>query len=150
LYLKRLIVGGIPRVYELSRIFRNEGISIQHNPEFTMLEFYQAYSDYRDLIDLTQSMLTHVVESVVGSLEVPFQEHTLDFRHWQRYSMKEAILRFWPTAAPRISEADLGSQEKLRDLLRGMNVPFEAGDGRGKLLGSLFETVAESHLIQPT
>ena len=150
LYLKRLIVGGMPRVYELSRIFRNEGISIQHNPEFTMLEFYQAYSDYRDLMELTQSMLTSVIESVVGALDITFQEHTLDFRHWQRYSMKEAVLRFWPAGGPRISEADLGSQEKLRELLQGMNLPFDPGDGRGKLLGSLFEAVAESHLIQPT
>ena len=150
LYLKRLIVGGIPRVYELSRIFRNEGISIQHNPEFTMLEFYQAYSDYRDLMELTQSMLTTVIQSVAGALEIPFQEHTLDFRHWQRYSMKEAVLRFWPAGGPQISEADLESQERLRELLHGMNVPFDPGDGRGKLLGTLFETVAESHLIQPT
>jgi lysyl-tRNA synthetase class 2 len=150
LHLKRLIIGGIPRVYELSRIFRNEGISTQHNPEFTMLEFYQAYSDYRDLMDLTQVMFTRVIEPVVGSLEIPFQEHTLDFRQWQRYSMKEAILRFWPSDGPRISETDLANQAKLRELLRGLNVSFEPGDGRGKLLGSLFETVAESHLIQPT
>jgi lysyl-tRNA synthetase, class II len=150
LHLKRLIIGGIPRVYELSRIFRNEGISTQHNPEFTMLEFYQAYSDYRDLMDLTQIMFTRVIESVVDSLEIPFQEHTLDFRHWQRYSIKEAILRFWPSAGGRISESDLENQDKLRELLRRMNVPFEPGDGRGKLLGSLFETVAESYLIQPT
>jgi lysyl-tRNA synthetase, class II len=101
-------------------------------------------------MDLTQVMFTRVIESVAGSLELPFQEHTLDFRHWQRYSMKEAILRFWPASAPRISETDLASQDRLRELLRGMNVRFEPGDGRGKLLGSLFETVAESHLIQPT
>src|SRR6266705_909784 len=95
LYLKRLIVGGLPRVYELSRIFRNEGISSQHNPEFTMLEFYQAYSDYRDLMDLTRTMLTKVAEAVTGSPEVTYQEHVLDFRQCQRYTMKEAILHFW-------------------------------------------------------
>jgi len=79
LYLKRLIVGGLPRVYEMSRIFRNEGISSQHNPEFTMLEFYQAYSDYRDLMDLTEIMITQVAERVTGSLQIPYQDHVLDF-----------------------------------------------------------------------
>ncbi len=150
LYLKRLIVGGIPRVYEMSRIFRNEGISAQHNPEFTMLEFYQAYSDYRDLMDLTQKMITQVAEAVTGSHKVPYQEHVLDFDNWQRYSMKEAILRFWPESPPKPTEEDLRSREKLRMLARALNAPFESSDGPGKLLGTLFETVVEPHLIQPT
>ena len=149
LYLKRLIVGGLPRVYELSRIFRNEGISSQHNPEFTMLEFYQAYSDYRDLMDLTRTMLTKVAEAVTGSLEVTYQEHVLDFRQWQRYTMKEAILHFWPENISRPSEEDLRSLEKLRALLQGFKVSFAQADGRGKLLAALFEAVAEPKLIQP-
>ena len=116
LYLKRLIVGGIPRVYELSRIFRNEGISTHHNPEFTMLEFYQAYSDYNDLMDLSQELITRVAETVTGSRQVPFGEHVLDFDQWQRLSMKEAIFKFWPDSVPAPSEDDLRSLEKLRSL----------------------------------
>ncbi len=150
LHLKRLIVGGIPRVYELSRIFRNEGISSQHNPEFTMLEFYQAYSDFRDLMDLTQEMITRVAESVTGSRKVPFQEHILDFDAWRRFTLKEAILQFWPASLPRPSEDDLHSEESLRRMARSLNVTVESGSGRGKLMAAVFETVAEPHLIQPT
>ncbi len=150
LYLKRLIVGGIPRVYELGRIFRNEGISAHHNPEFTMLEFYQAYSDYKDLMDLSEEMLGHVAETVTGSRKVEFQGQTLDFNHWQRMTMKEAILRFWPANCPAPSEERLKDPDYLRDLARRQHAPHEAGDGPGKILGSIFETVAEAHLIQPT
>jgi len=150
LYLKRLIVGGIPRVYELSRIFRNEGISTQHNPEFTMLEFYQAYSDFRDLMDLTQEMLTQIAESVAGSRQVPYQEHTLDFDRWQRFSMKEAILHFWPGHLPKPSEEDLRVEARLRDLAAAAGAESEAGGGTGKLLAALFEKIVEPNLIQPT
>ncbi|HYK90637.1 MAG TPA: lysine--tRNA ligase [Acidobacteriota bacterium] len=150
LYLKRLIVGGIPRVYEMSRIFRNEGISTQHNPEFTMLEFYQAYSDYRDLMDLTEKMLTQVAEAVTGSRQVQFEGHTLDFNNWRRYTMKEAILRFWPESLPKIVEEDLNSAEKLRGLACSVNAVVDPADGPGKLLAVIFEAVAEPHLVQPT
>jgi lysyl-tRNA synthetase class 2 len=150
LHLKRLIVGGIPRVYELSRIFRNEGISSHHNPEFTMLEFYQAYSDFRDLMDLTQEMLTELAEKVTGSRQVPYQEHVLDFDQWRRYSLVEAILAFWPASLEKPSEGDLRSPERLRELANAVKAPVAAGDGKGKLLASIFETVAEEHLIQPT
>ncbi len=150
LYLKRLIVGGIPRVYEMSRIFRNEGISAQHNPEFTMLEFYQAYSDFRDLMDMTQKMVTQVAETVTGSRQVPFLDHVLDFNLWHRYTMKEAILRFWPESTAKPREEDLKSEENLRTLARALNAPVEPSCGAGKLLGAIFETVAEAHLIQPT
>jgi lysyl-tRNA synthetase class 2 len=150
LYLKRLIVGGLPRVYELSRIFRNEGISAQHNPEFTMLEFYQAYSDFRDLMQLTEEMVTQVAERVAGSKQVPYQGHVLDFGNWQRYSMREAILKFWPASVPAPGEQDLQSVERLRGLVRGVGASFESADGCGKLQAALFEAVAEPHLIQPT
>jgi len=150
LHLKRLIVGGLPRVYELSRIFRNEGISTQHNPEFTMLEFYQAYSDYRDLMDLSQEMLTRVAEVITGSRQVPFGEHVLDFDRWQRFSMKEAIFKFWPSSLPVPSEQDLQSLDKLQSFAGSLHANFELTDGPGKLLATLFETVAEDHLIQPT
>jgi lysyl-tRNA synthetase, class II len=150
LYLKRLIVGGLPRVYELSRIFRNEGISTHHNPEFTMLEFYQAYSDYQDLMDLSQEMITRIAETVTGSRQVHYGEHVLDFDSWQRLSMKEAILQFWPDSMPAPSENDLRSMEQLRARAESLHAHFELSDGPGKLLAILFETVAEDHLIQPT
>jgi len=150
LYLKRLIVGGIPKVYELSRIFRNEGISTHHNPEFTMLEFYQAYSDYRDLMDLSQEMITRVAEAVSGSRQVQYGEHVLDFDHWQRFSMKDAILRFWPDSLPSPSEEDLRSPDRLRFFAESLHAHFELSDGAGKLLAVIFEAVAEDHLIQPT
>jgi lysyl-tRNA synthetase, class II len=150
LYLKRLIVGGISRVYELSRIFRNEGISTQHNPEFTMLEFYQAYSDYKDLMDLSQELITNLAEKIAGSRQVKFQDHTLDFDAWQRFSMKEAIIRFWPDSLPKPTEEDLLSIEKLRTLATSIQAHYELTDGPGKIMATLFETVAEDHLIQPT
>ncbi len=150
LYLKRLIVGGISRVYELSRIFRNEGVSTHHNPEFTMLEFYQAYSDYRDLMDLSQELITSLAEKITGSRQVKFQEHILNFDSWQRFSMKEAIFRFWPDSAPKPNEEDFLSVKKLRTLAASIHAHYELTDGPGKLLATLFETVAEDHLIQPT
>ncbi len=150
LHLKRLIVGGIPRVYELSRIFRNEGISSHHNPEFTMLEFYQAYSDFEDLMDLTEQMITRVAEVVTGSRQVPFEEHILDFNVWRRYSLKEAILRFWPDSIPKPSEDDLRSAAGLRRLAGALGAPIESDCGTGKLLGAIFEAVAEPQLLQPT
>ena len=150
LFLKRLIVGGIPKVYELSRIFRNEGISTQHNPEFTMLEFYQAYSDYNDLMDLSQEMITQVAEAVTGARQVRYSAHTLDFDHWQRLSMKEAIFRFWPDSLTAPKEDDLRSIERLRTLVEQLHAHFELSDGPGKLRAILFEAVAENQLIQPT
>lgn len=150
LHLKRLIVGGIPRVYELSRIFRNEGISTQHNPEFTMLEFYQAYSDYNDLMDLTQEMITRIAEVITGARQVKYGEHVIDFGRWQRLSMEEALFRFWPDSLAKPSEEDLQSIEKLHRLANSIHAHFELTDGPGKVLTSIFETVAEHHLIQPT
>jgi lysyl-tRNA synthetase, class II len=150
LYLKRLIVGGFPRVYELSRIFRNEGISTQHNPEFTMLEFYQAYSDFRDLMDLTEEMITQIVEVVTGSRTVTYLDQVLDFNRWQRYSLRDAIVRFWPESVPAPAGDDLKSPERLRALARSVNAKSELTDGPGKLLAAIFEEVAEPHLIQPT
>jgi len=150
LHLKRLIVGGFPRVYELSRIFRNEGISTQHNPEFTMLEFYQAYSDFRDLMDLTEEMITQLVEAVTGSRAVTYQGHVLDFNRWERFSLREAIVRFWPGSIPGPSSEDFCSLERLRALAGSVSAQFESTDGPGKLLAAIFEAVAEPHLIQPT
>ena len=95
LYLKRLVVGGLERVYEINRNFRNEGISTQHNPEFTMLEFYQAYTDYRGLMDLTRELLRQVAIDATGSPQVHYEGQTVDFDNIRRFSMREAVVEFW-------------------------------------------------------
>ena len=133
LYLKRLIVGGIPRVYELSRIFRNEGISTQHNPEFTMLEFYQAYSDYHDLMDLSQELITHIAEVIAGTRQVQFGEHILDFDNWQRLSMKEAIFRnSGPIHFPPLRKRICSRWKNFDHLARSLHAHFELTDGPGQ------------------
>ena len=101
LYLKRLIVGGLDRVYEINRNFRNEGISTQHNPEFTMLEFYQAYADYHDMIALTERLLRRVAEAVLGSVEFDYGGQRISFAKFERLTMKEAVLRYWPSEVER-------------------------------------------------
>ena len=96
LYLKRLVVGGLDRVYEINRNFRNEGISTQHNPEFTMLEFYQAYANYHDLMQLTEELIEFVAREVNGTTVTEFNGNTIDLAKWQRLTMREAIREFWP------------------------------------------------------
>jgi lysyl-tRNA synthetase class 2 len=147
LYLKRLIVGGLNRVYDLNRIFRNEGISTRHNPEFTMLEFYQAYSNYTELMDLTEEMLTGIAEKVCGSKVITYDEEQIDFGKWTRLSMKDAILKYSPV---KIEEDTLNDAAALRDLLKGLHADFDPRLPLGNLIGVLFETVAEQRLIQPT
>ena len=149
LYLKRLVVGGMDRVFEINRNFRNEGISTRHNPEFTMLEFYQAYSDYWDLMDLTEEMLAHVVEEVTGSLQVDFAGSRVDFSSFQRYSMVEAVRSFWRGGPPPSIE-QLGDLQGVSESLQGLGVSLPREAGWGKRLGLLFETVAEEQLMQPT
>ncbi len=99
LYLKRLVVGGMDRVYEINRNFRNEGISTQHNPEFTMLEFYMAYADYYDMMDFTERMLAQVAQDVNGTSICHFNGHEIDWSKFQRLSMREAIIHYWPENA---------------------------------------------------
>ncbi|MBN2430329.1 MAG: lysine--tRNA ligase [Acidobacteria bacterium] len=150
LYLKRLTVGGMERVFEINRNFRNEGISTQHNPEFTMIEFYQAYSDYRDLMELTRDMITWVVDEVVGQRVVTFKGQAIDFGTWHRFTMREAILHFWNRGEPRPAMADLADREGVAALLRRTGAEPAAGESRGALLGQLFEEVVEEQLVQPT
>jgi lysyl-tRNA synthetase class 2 len=147
LYLKRLIVGGLNRVYDMNRIFRNEGISTRHNPEFTMLEFYQAYSNYTDLMDLTEEMLTGIAEKVCGSKVTTYDDQQIDFGKWTRLSMKEAILKFSPE---KIDENTLKDRPALEALLKRLHAEFDPRLPLGNLIGALFETVAEQHLVQPT
>jgi lysyl-tRNA synthetase class 2 len=161
LYLKRLIVGQFERVYEINRNFRNEGISTHHNPEFTMLEFYQSYSDYRDLMDLTESLIKRLAERVLGKLEIEFDGKTISLRNWRRLSVKESIVEYWPESLiPRPSLADLDSPARIEALCRQWNL-FAADHSlqtlslrqdlsSGELLGELFEAVVEEHLVQPT
>ncbi len=156
LYLKRLVVGGIDRLYEINRNFRNEGISTQHNPEFTMLEFYQAYANYWDLMDLTEECIKSVAQEVNGTTITHFNGNQIDLSRWRRYSMREAIIEFWPPtagAAPLMAEfeSDTSLQRRV-DLLRlgGHHIEFKQGEPRGKTIATLFETVAEEHLIRPT
>ncbi len=157
LYLKRLVVGGLDRVYEINRNFRNEGISTQHNPEFTMLEFYQAYSDYRDLMDLTEEMLPWVAEQVTGGTRTKWQGRELDWNNWQRLSMRQAIIQYWPEAAgakPQMS--DFANAQSVGRLVKRFNaahtphMPYDPGAPAGKTVADLFEAVAEEHLFQPT
>jgi lysyl-tRNA synthetase class 2 len=120
LYLKRLVVGGLDRVYEINRNFRNEGVSTQHNPEFTMLEFYQAYANYHDLMDLTEELMKFVALEVNGTTVTEFNGHTIDLAKWQRLTMREAIVRFWPREAgqkPGIEH--LSATDALQKLLQG-------------------------------
>jgi len=157
LYLKRLVVGGLERVYEINRNFRNEGISTQHNPEFTMLEFYQAYADYHDLMQLTEDMLSQVARDVNGTTKASFNGQEFDFADWQRLSMREAIIKYWPdAAAPKPEIADFASHESVGKLVARLNashtphMPYDPAEPEGKTIAAMFETVAEHHLIQPT
>jgi lysyl-tRNA synthetase, class II len=151
LYLKRLVVGGLERVYEINRNFRNEGLSTRHNPEFTMLEFYQAYATYQDLMELTEEMVAEAAARVTGSTDVSYQGTTLSFaRGWKRLSMVEAVRE----AAPGLGEKDMRDAGALRAELR-RHVP--AGEtaaseklNAGELLGLLFAHLVEPRLVQPT
>lgn len=159
LYLKRLLVGGFERVYEINRNFRNEGISPRHNPEFTMLEFYMAYATFEDLISITEQMISHVAEEVCGSHIVNYQGTDLDFSApWQRMTMKEAIVRFWNSDWGPAHNAEEISLEQMDDpaaVQQLMDTYFKSdGSGPsmeyGEQIGFLFEAVAEEKLIQPT
>src|SRR6266446_1874634 len=161
LYLKRLTVGGFDRVYEINRNFRNEGISTQHNPEFTMLEFYEAYSNYRDLMDLNEQLFAQVAKAITGSTTVKYGEVDLDFSKMQRLTMREAIVKYWPAgagAAPKLEElaAPGGAQwatERYNVWAKANHAEYAAAKGKladGEWTGLLFETIAEGKLIQPT
>ncbi|HUQ50091.1 MAG TPA: lysine--tRNA ligase [Terriglobales bacterium] len=157
LYLKRLTVGGLDRVYEINRNFRNEGVSTQHNPEFTMLEFYQAYADYRDLMDLTEQMLAFVAKEVNGTTKTTFNDHEIDFADWQRLSMRDAIIKYWPeNAGAKPAMIDFSTKDSVGALVKRFNaahqphMAYDPADPAGKTIAALFEAVAEENLIQPT
>jgi len=149
LYLKRLIVGGFDRVFEINRNFRNEGISTQHNPEFTMLEFYQAYSNFEDLMGLTEEMFQQIVKKVCGDLEIVFDSHSIDFRKFARLSMVKSIQQYWTQGDPPGAD-DLCDCDQVLGLCEQVGVDCQKTDSWGKLLAGLFEHVVEEHLISPT
>ena len=151
LYLKRLIVGGLTRVYDLNRNFRNEGISFKHNPEYTMLEFYQAYSNYTDLMDLTEEMITGVVETVCGSRLITYDGAQVDFDQWSRMTVKEAILKYYPgDPGDSIAESSLSDLDTVKGLLDNVNADYNPQLPLGTLIGELFDAVAEKHMVGPT
>lgn len=147
LYLKRLVVGGFERVFEINRSFRNEGLSTRHNPEFTMLEFYQAYADYRDLMRLTEQLLRDLCRDLFGRAQIEYQGHHIDFeKDFDKLTMLDAIRRY----APQHAEA-LGDAQALAAILQSQyKVKADAGQDLGHLHTALFEEAVEALLIQPT
>jgi len=147
LYLKRLIVGGFEKVYEINRNFRNEGLSTRHNPEFTMLEFYQAYADYNDLMDLTEEMLRGLAQDVLGSAAVNYQGEQYDFgQPFERTTLRGSILKHNPQLTP----ADLDSLDAIRATAARMQIPVKDSWGVGKIQVEIFEKTVEAQLKQPT
>jgi len=152
LYLKRLTVGGIERVFEINRNFRNEGISTQHNPEFTMLEFYWAYVDYQRLMSFTEELLSTVATQVIGTTQFPFGEHTIDMSApFKRVSLRHAAAE---AASKKLGATvtvdELRSLDAVRQLASKLGVEIPKGAGPGKIASAIFESLWEEHLIQPT
>ncbi|MDY0050380.1 MAG: lysine--tRNA ligase, partial [Halothiobacillaceae bacterium] len=147
LYLKRLVVGGFERVYEINRNFRNEGLSTRHNPEFTMIEFYEAYADYTDLMNLTEALLRGLALHVLGQTEVPYQGEVYDFgAKFARMTVKEAILHF----NEGVTTEDLDDETRCRALATKLGIPLKDSYGLGKVQIEIFEKTAEHRLKNPT
>ncbi|HDY4894714.1 lysine--tRNA ligase [Yersinia enterocolitica] len=147
LYLKRLVVGGFERVFEINRNFRNEGVSPRHNPEFTMMELYMAYADYKDLITLTEELFRTLTETVLGSSVVQYGDQTFDFgKPFAKLTMKEAICKY----RPETNVADLDDMDKAVAIAESLGIKVEKSWGLGRVQCEIFEETAESHLIQPT
>ncbi|MEW7985223.1 MAG: lysine--tRNA ligase [Candidatus Thiodiazotropha sp.] len=147
LYLKRLVVGGFERVYEINRNFRNEGLSTRHNPEFTMLEFYEAYADYNDLMDLTEAMLRGLCQEILGGTEVSYQGERYDFGSpFRRMTVKESIRHF----NPDITVEMLDDEAQARTVAESMEIPLKPSYGLGKIQIEIFEKSVEHRLMNPT
>ncbi|GAM11917.1 lysine--tRNA ligase [Mesobacillus selenatarsenatis] len=146
LHLKRLIVGGLEKVYEIGRVFRNEGVSTRHNPEFTMLELYEAYADWRDIMSLTENMVAHIAQDVLGTTTIQYGEYEIDLKpEWKRVHMVDAIkeytgVDFWPRM----------STEEARALAKEHGVEITEHMQYGHIVNEFFEQKVEEHLIQPT
>lgn len=147
LYLKQLVVGGLERVFEMNRNFRNEGLSTRHNPEFTMVEFYQAYATYTDLMDLTETLFRELAEKTFGSLSFTYQNAQIQFaRPFKRMTLKEAVLQYNPTLCLK----DLDSTPKLLSILKNTERELTGDETPGKLITEIFEATVERQLQQPT
>ena len=146
LYLKRLIVGGYEKVYEVGRIFRNEGMDSSHNPEFTTIEMYQAYVDFSYMMDFIEGLYRHVAQAVCGTLEVPYQGQVIDLGHWERLTMTEAVKKY-----SGVDFAAVRSDEEARAVAKEHGVELEAGkDTKGHILAAFFDAFVEDKLVQPT
>ena len=146
LYLKRLIVGGYEKVYEVGRIFRNEGMDSSHNPEFTTIEMYQAYVDFRYMMDFIEGLYRHVAQKVCGTLEVPWQGNVIDLGNWERLTMTEAVKKY-----SGVDFVAIGSDEEARAAAKEHGVELEQGkDTKGHVLAAFFDAFVEDKLIQPT
>jgi len=147
LYLKRLVVGGFEKVYEINRNFRNEGLSTRHNPEFTMLEFYESYADYHDLMDLTEDMLRSLTQEVLGSSEVTYQDEVYDFgKPFDRMTVTESILKY----NPNLNANQLDDIELAKSIAKDLDIPLQDSYGLGKIQVEIFEKTVESKLMNPT
>jgi len=147
LYLKRLVVGGFEKVFEINRSFRNEGLSTKHNPEFTMIEFYQAYADYRDLMDLTEELLRGIAQTLLGSTVVTYQGADYDLgQPFRRLTVLESILHY----NADITAAELAERESAAAIARRLGIKVEPGDGLGKIQTEIFEKTVEDRLFEPT
>lgn len=146
LFLKRLIVGGLERVYELGRMFRNEGMDVKHNPEFTMMEIYQAYTDYHGMMELAENLISTVAREVLGTMKVNYQGQEIDLTPpWKRITMQEAVLMYAGVDFDKIS-----SDEEARAIAREKGIQLEGNPVKGEVMSLLFEEFAEPQLIQPT
>jgi lysyl-tRNA synthetase, class II len=152
LYLKRLTVGGLEKVFEINRNFRNEGISTQHNPEFTMMEFYEAYADYHALMRMTEQMIATVARQVLGTERITFGEHEISLQPpFVRLSLREAARDAASRTLKRdVADADLRDRERAAAIARELGVEIDAGHGAGKITTAIFERLCEDRLIQPT
>jgi lysyl-tRNA synthetase, class II len=146
LYLKRLVVGGFEKVFEINRNFRNEGVSTRHNPEFTMVEFYQAYADYKDLMDLTEEMFVAIVKEITGDTRIEYQGHAIDFKQgWQRIPMMASL-----SAIGGLSPDILDDTRALLAFAKEKQIQITKTESHGKILTKLFDVLVEPKLIQPT
>jgi lysyl-tRNA synthetase class 2 len=145
LYLKRLIVGGLEKVYEMGRMFRNEGMSVKHNPEFTLLELYEAFTDYKGMMELTENLITHVAKEVLGTTEIEYQEQKIDLSiPWTRMTMTDAVKKYAGV------DFDSLSYDEAVSLAREKGIELSGNISKGEILNMFFEEFAEANLIQPT